>query len=331
MKKTLLPFLFCLLIKTTTAQTVQLVNNGTKTSIRALSVVNDNTVWVSGSAGTVGKSIDGGTTWTFITVPGFEKKEFRDIEAFDDMTAVVMSIDTPAYILRTIDGGKKWDVVFKDTTTGMFLDAMEFWNVQSGIVIGDPINGKFFIARTFDGGKNWQKIPEANKPIANVGEACFASSGTNIRRLNKQEAVFVSGGLTSSIFIRDKKIKTPIIQGQESTGANSIAVKDKNTFMVVGGDFNLKDSSNQNFAFTSDAGANWVSSIEPPHGYRSCVEFIKDKTWITCGLNGVDITNDNGQHFTSISNTGFHVCRKAKKGNAVFFAGGNGRIGKLNF
>jgi hypothetical protein len=61
------------------------------------------------------------------------------------------------------------------------------------------------------------------------------------------------------------------------------------------------------------------------------VEFIKDKTWITCGLNGVDITTDNGQHFTSISNTGFHVCRKAKKGNAVYFAGGNGRIGKLIF
>jgi hypothetical protein len=103
MKKSILPFLLCLIIKTSTAQTVQLVNNGTKTSIRGLSVVNDNTVWVSGSGGTIGKSIDAGKTWTFITVPGFEKKEFRDIEAFDDMTAVVMSIDTPAYILRTID------------------------------------------------------------------------------------------------------------------------------------------------------------------------------------------------------------------------------------
>ena len=263
MKKSLLPFLLCLIIKISTAQTVQLVNNGTKTSIRGLSVVNDNTVWVSGSGGMVGKSIDAGKTWSFITVPGFEKKEFRDIEAFDDMTAVVMSIDTPAYILRTIDGGQKWDVVFKDTSTGMFLDAMEFWNVQSGIVIGDPINGKFFIARTFDGGKNWQKIPEANKPISIVGEACFASSGTNIRRLNKQEAVFVSGGLSSNIFIRDKKIKLPIIQGQESTGANSIAVKDKK--IAIYGDQGIFEKLGLEF---------WYAQVQEMIGHFKAMNYV---------------------------------------------------------
>jgi hypothetical protein len=46
-------------------------------------------------------------------------------------------------------------------------------------------------------------------------------------------------------------------------------------------------------------------------------------------LNGVDYSNDDGLNFKKISDIGFHVCRKAKKGNAVFFAGGGGRIGKL--
>ncbi len=206
---------------------------------------------------------------------------------------------------------------------------MEFWNEQSGIVIGDPLKGRFFIAQTFDGGNTWQGIPEQNKPIADSGEACFAASGTNIRKLNNAEAIFITGGLTSNVHVQNKKINLPLIQGKETTGANSIAVKNKKTWMVVGGDFNTKDSSTKNAAITFNGGKKWKTPSKLPGGYRSCVEYIKKKEWITCGLNGVDITKDNGETFTNISKEGFHVVRKAKKGKAVFFAGWNGRIGKL--
>jgi hypothetical protein len=40
------------------------------------------------------------------------------------------------------------------------------------------------------------------------------------------------------------------------------------------------------------------------------------------GLSGVDISMDNGNHWNAISNQSFHVCRKAKKGNAVYFCRG---------
>lgn len=311
------------------AQSVSLLSSSTKSSFRGLSVVDNNTIWVSGSNGTIGKSIDAGSTWKFITIKGFEKIDFRDIEAFDDMTAIVMGTDVPAYILKTIDGGTSWDIVFKDTSKGMFLDAMEFWNEQSGIVIGDPIDGRFFIARTFDGGKNWTPIPFQNRPLADSGEACFASSGTNIRKLNKEEAIFISGGLHSNFFIKDKKINAGIIQGTESTGANSLAIKNSYNFIIVGGDFNKKDETTKNCVITNDGGKTWISPKTKPSGYRSCIEYLNKKNWITCGLNGVDYSNDEGLHFKKISDTGFHVCRKAKKGNAVFFAGGGGRIGKL--
>jgi len=43
----------------------------------------------------------------------------------------------------------------------------------------------------------------------------------------------------------------------------------------------------------------------------------------------VDITTDGGYNWNWISKEGFHVCRMAKKGKAVFFAGSNGRIAKL--
>ena len=327
MRKLFYSFSLFLFVQNIAAQKIEILTDSIQSSFRGLSVVDNNIVWVSGSNGTVGKSLDGGKTWKWIIVKGFEKTDFRDIEAFDKKTAVIMGIAEPAYILRTTDGGENWNVVFEDTAKGMFLDAMEFWNIQSGIVIGDPINGRFFIGRTFDGGKTWRGIPEQNKPIADSGEACFASSGTNIRKLNKSEAVFVSGGLSSHIFIRDKKISIPILQGKESTGANSIAVKNSKTMIVVGGDFTTKDAITKNCVITENGGNTWFAPKTPPSGYRSCVEYLFKNKWITCGLNGADISDDNGMNWKNISKESFHVCRKAKKGNAVYLAG-NVRVGK---
>lgn len=325
-------FFFCLLLFNfcaSRAQTVELLTEGTKTSLRGLSVVDQKTIWVSGSNGTVGRSVDGGKSWKWMTLQGFEKNDFRDIEAFDNVSAVIMGIASPAHILRTVDGGDTWQVVFRDTASAMFLDAMEFWNEKAGIVLGDPVNGRFYIARTFDGGRTWEPLPFNKRPVADEGEACFASSGTNIRKLSKSEAVFVTGGLSAHLFIRDKKIKVPFAGLKESVGANSLAVKNCTCMMVVGGDFYVKDDSTNNCFFSKDGGLNWRKPSQPPSGYRSCVEFIRKQTWISCGLNGADITNDNGYTWKRITSTGFHAIRKAKKGNAVFFAGSNGRIGKL--
>ncbi len=311
------------------AQIVKLVTSGKKTSLRGLSVVSNRVIWVSGSAGTVGMSLDSGNTWKWITVKGFEKSDFRDIEAFDETSAVIMGIGEPAYILRTSNAGETWKVVYENKTRGMFLDAMEFWNEMSGIVVGDPINNKIFIARSFDGGMNWRALPAANYPAADSGEAMFASSGTNVRKLNRQEAVFVTGGLRSRLFIKDKKNDLPILQGKETTGANSLAVKNIKTMVVVGGDFNKKDDVEKNCFITTDGGKTFAAPIAPPHGYRSCVEYLNKKNWVSCGLNGVDFSIDEGKNWNWISKESFHVCQKAKVGNAVFFAGSDGRIGKL--
>lgn len=317
------------------AQKVELLTEGTKTSIRGLCVVNDNVIWASGSNGTVGKSIDGGKTWKWNVVKGFEKRDFRDIEAFDAATAIIIAVAEPGNILKTVDGGETWKVVYENKTAGMFLDAMEFWNEQSGIVIGDPINGRFFITRTFDEGNTWTDIPFDNRPMADSGEACFAASGTNIRALDRDEACFVSGGTKSRFFWKGKPINLPIVQGTESSGANSVAVRDRKKlkgsrhFVVVGGDFSKDTSNFKNCFITSNAGKTWKAAATPPKGYRSCVEYINKKRLITCGTTGVDVSADGGNKWQFISKTAFHVCRKAKEGNAVFLAGGNGRIAKL--
>lgn len=336
--KSLTPRLFLFLCVCTSgvhAQHLEILTSRSGLSIRGLSVVNDNVIWVSGTKGTIGRSIDQGKTWKWMQVKNFEESDFRAIEAFDAVTAIIMSISEPAYILKTRDGGQTWKVVFEDTRKGMFLDAMGFWNELSGIVIGDPLNGKFFIARTFDGGDTWQAIPGQNLPTAEEGEALFAASGTNIRPLSLQEACFVTGGTVSRLFVRDKKISLPIIQGKNSTGANSVAVyhhrkrKPARKMVVVGGDFSDEKNTAKNCALTADGGVTWNVPETPPQGYRSCVEYISKKRLITCGPSGVDVSSDGGMHWRFISEDGFHVCRKAKNGQLTILAGKDGKIARL--
>src|SRR5436190_21406669 len=135
--KTFFSLCICCLFLSANAQHIDILTSGNKISIRGLSVVNDRLIWVSGTNGQVGKSIDGGKTWKWLVVKGFEKRDFRDIEAFDAATAIIMAVDAPANILKTIDGGETWKVVYENPAKGMFLDAMEFWDEYSGIVVGD--------------------------------------------------------------------------------------------------------------------------------------------------------------------------------------------------
>ena len=220
----LIAFFTCLLLAAQTPQ-VEVLTSGTKTSIRGLSVVNDNVIWVSGSSGIVGKSSNGGKNWKWMTVKGFEKTEFRDIEAFDANTAIIMGIAEPAYILKTKDGGETWKVVFENKTKGMFLDAMDFLNNGQGMVVGDPIGNKIFLAETADAGETWKEW-KGKQLVADSGEAFFAASGSNIRLFNDKQFFLVSGGTKSRLITHDNISDLPIIQGQETTGANSIDVYD---------------------------------------------------------------------------------------------------------
>jgi photosystem II stability/assembly factor-like uncharacterized protein len=335
-KRHLLLLLFQVTTIVSFSQHIKILTSGTKTSIRGMSVVTDKVVWVSGSAGMVGRSLDGGVNWQWMTVKGYEKRDFRDIEAFDDKVAVIMAIAEPAQILRTTDGGENWQLVFNDTTKGMFLDAMDFYGRKNGIVVGDPVGGKFYTAKTRDGGNTWTRTPSVMQSKSIEGEGCFASSGTNIHYFTNNDYLFVTGGTASRLHDDSGGRLLPLLQGKESTGANSIAVQSGhartgNNFVVVGGDFASAKDTVKNCYISRDGGASWVRPTTPPHGYRSCVIYLERKKLLTCGLTGVDISGDKGMNWKNISTEGFHVCRKAKKGKAVFLAGGNGKIGRLTY
>lgn len=303
-------------------------------SLRGLSPVDNKVIWASGSKGSVGLSLDGGTSWEWHVVKGFENADFRDIEGFDGKTAVVMAVGEPGYILKTHNGGESWKIVLADSTPGIFLDAMEFWENGNGIVVGDPINNKMYIARTADFGATWERYNSSLMPEMEKGEAMFAASGTNIRKVSNTEAMVVTGGTRSRLMLHERFIDLPVMQGSNSRGANSVAFSNalprKARIVVVGGDFAQDTAREKNCAYSTNMGRTWKLPEVGPHGYRSCVEFVGPDRLITCGTTGVDISDNGGRTWRQVSTESFHVVRKARNGTAVFLAGAGGRIALLN-
>ena len=200
-------------------------NVETKASLRGLSVVSDNVIWASGTGGTVLRTVDGGKNWSVIEVPNAEKPDFRDIEAFDENTAYILSIGDgeTSRIYKTTDGGKNWKLQFQNKNPKVFLDAFAFWDQTHGIAMGDPVDGKYFLLETTDG-ETWKPFENLQMPAAKPGEAAFAASGTCLVTNGKNDVYLVSGGNDARVFKSKNRglnwmvADTPIIKGTAGSG-----------------------------------------------------------------------------------------------------------------
>src|SRR5439155_24926179 len=81
-----------------------------------------------------------------------------------------------------------------------FFDCMAFTDPKHGIVVGDPVNGKFQILRTHDGGKTWQYSDPQKMPPATEGEGAFAASNSCIATNGTQDVWFATGGSAARVF-----------------------------------------------------------------------------------------------------------------------------------
>jgi len=335
MKIFLLLLLFPL-IGTAQQYTLTPVNKGTNTSIRGLSVVDDRVAWVSGSNGYVGKTVDGGRSWTWSKPKGMEKLDFRDIEAFDEKNAIIVNAGSPAFILSTSDGGESWRESYVNRDSAIFLDGMDFWNPNQGMIFGDPIKGKLKILRTTTAGANWDDLSDNLKFKPVMGEAGFAASGTTIKTLGQGKVWIATGGAAANIYYSKdfgkkwKRYHNPIIQGLNSTGAFSLDFYDEKHGIVVGGDYMKDQESSNNALYTTNGGKTWHKPTVSVSGYRSAVCYITKTICIAGGSSGVDLSTDGGKTWANISSENINAIQKAKSGNLILLTGNKGTIYRLD-
>ncbi len=310
----------------------------TNSSLRGISVVDSLTVWASGSKGTFLHTSDGGKTWIEGKVKGFEQLDFRDIEAFDKNTAIIMSVDAPAFFFKTYDGGRTWKRKYMNRNPKIFFDGMAFWNDKDGIAFSDPIDGKFYIVVTKDGGETWKEILSINIPASLQNEGAFAASGTAITVSGKDLVWFGSGGSDKSriYFSEDggenwRAIEVPIKSGNSSSGIFSVCFKDDLNGIAVGGDYKNNKSNDGNCAFSDDGGLSWQAvNKSQPAGFKSCVVWNdKYKFYLTTGTNGTDYSIDDGRTWTTIDGHSYNSIGISKKDGSSFIIGDNGAVARI--
>jgi photosystem II stability/assembly factor-like uncharacterized protein len=303
---------------------------------RGLCAVSPNVAWVSGTKGTYARTIDAGKTWSAGTVPGAEKLDFRDVEAFGETTVYLLSAGPGAdsRIYKTTDGGKTWSLQFKNSEPAAFFDAMAFWDEDNGIALSDPVKGRFLLIVTDDGGKNWKQLPEKDLPVALPNEGAFAASGTCLVTHGKKDVWFCTGGAkTARVFHSSDRgqnwrvSETPILAGIASAGIFSIAFRDPNHGVIVGGDYRKpRETAGVSVAITSDGGKTWTA-VARPLPFRSAVAWAKDR-WIAVGTSGSDYSSDDGATWKALDSENYNSVAFTATG-AGWAVGPKGRIARF--
>jgi len=326
--RTFVVAMLCGMAATATAQEVSILpqHSGTGVRLRGISAVDGDIAWASGRNGTVLRTIDGGVHWQSIPVPGAGELDFRDVEAFDAETAVVLSIGPgeASRVYRTEDGGAHWTLVLQNRDPRAFFDCMAF-DGQSGRMLGDPIDGRFQVYATDNGGRDWRLLDDG--PAAAEGEAAFAASGTCIARAG-DAWLAATGGSRARLHAQEdegawRSVGSGMGRGKPEAGVFSMAVAG-DRIVAVGGDYKAEAEPGNAAGWSLDDAV--VSVLPPPRGYRSGAACAADaSSCIAVGPSGVDVWN--GEAWSAVSDTGYDAVDLA--GNIGWASGDAGRIARV--
>ena len=239
-------------------------HSGTTNRLQAVSPVNSDVVWASGIGGTFVRTTDGGRHWRAGVVEGAELLEFRDVHGVSAKEAYLLAagFGEDSRIYKTVDGGKTWQLQFKNENPSAFYDCFDFWSPNRGITMSDAVNGLFPVIRTRSGEK-WNRIAR-KLPPAQPGEAAFAASGTCVATQGENRAWIATGAAKRARILATtdggdtwQAYGTPIVQGTPASGIVTVAFRDRWHGILAGGDLAAPDALSDNVAVSKDGGKTW--------------------------------------------------------------------------
>ena len=124
---------------------------------------------------------------------------------------------------------------------------------------------------------------------------------------------------------------TPLPTGT-SAGIFSIAFRNRNLGLVVGGDYKKEAEAADNAAISNDGGASWTL-VKGLGGFRSAVAFMPSRgdAAIAVGPSGSDLSLDGGLAWQPIEGPGFHTLSVPPRGRSAWAAGEKGLVARLEF
>jgi len=296
------------------------------------SAVGPASLWVTGTGNTVFRSDDSGKSWQGVSVPADSKLDFRDIEVFDDQTAIVMSVGEgqQSRLYRTEDGGGQWQLVFENPDKKGFFDSIDFWDRDRGVLLGDPVDGYYVVMVTEDGGRNWKRIGRKSLPALHDREAAFAASGNTVITGPDGTAWFTTGGFAARVYSSDdygrswRVSEVPLHRENQTSGGYGLSLNHDGEVFVMGGDYTNRPATYPNLA--KSAKDKWQLADNGQRGLRTAMGCI-ETTCIVTGKTASDISFDDGNSWHPLPGPGFYTLAA---GPELFLgAGADGSVGVL--
>lgn len=315
-------------------------DGGTKSSLRGIHNAGQGVAWASGTKGSVLRSEDDGYLWQqCAALPEWSKLDFRGAWGWGANHAMVMSSGPGAAsrLYETVDGCAHWRLLLTNPESAGFWDAIAFRNQRQGVLLGDPVNGRFVILRTNDGGQHWSRDDSPGLEADPRGEGAFAASNSALALGTDEKSIyFATGGPAGSRVFRFHTevttnsghwtaVKLPFSHNTDASGIFSLSFRDARHGVAIGGDYKQPDERKNTAAWTDDGGATWAMAATPPAGYRSAVAWDeKLQAWVAVGPNGSDISFDDGKTWKQFDKAGWNAL------SLPWAVGAAGKIAMLN-
>jgi photosystem II stability/assembly factor-like uncharacterized protein len=206
---------------------------------------------------------------------------------------------------------------------------------RRGLVMGDPVDGRFRILATRDSGRSWKVLPDRGMPKA-ATEYGFAASGDCLVTAGRT-AFFGSGGGAARVFRSRDYGRTwtatdSTIPAGESAGVFALAFRTPWQGVAVGGDFE-DPTDGVDVVATTRSGTVWRNTGDLSH-LAEDVAYLpgRRKGLVATGesgdVMGTSVSLSGGRTWTRISRTGYHTLDCTDDGSC-WAAGGNGRVARV--
>lgn len=331
MKKTITLIASMLVITISEAQTWTTLTSGSTSNFKSIHFPTSSVGYVTGTNGTILKTINGGTTWQSMTssYPGYF---FWDVHFTSADTGFVCGESNPGtnpaglgIILKTINGGINWTVCMSGNASP-FRDLFVL-NRDTVFVCGGSELRWSKIYKSVDGGTNWTEIGTSaydrfvgGMYFLNSEKGFLADYESGMGTIHQLETEWLNttdGGIsfTSNVIPGSTSYWNFSTDFPDPTTGYSIRSKDWNDVLYL--------------RKTTDGGSNWMeNAISGFTAYIYCLDFIDANTgYIVGGAGTIKKTNDGGNSWISETSGTTQDLRSVCFTNTSGFAvGDNGTI-----
>jgi photosystem II stability/assembly factor-like uncharacterized protein len=265
-----------------------------------LVLVNSSNIWAlpfsSGTAPTLAHSLDGGVTWSDVSLPPVEPgfSRFNSDLQFSGATNGLLAATEQGFIVatqtfisrqvawRTADGGASWQPFNPPASSAFSSNPYQFVDANTVFTLAFPGSA---LERTTDGGATWQSVPLPtfiNSFL--VSYQAYSARRLIVRDASGRAYLTTDGGVHWSVLSAG---------GTFSPSLNGVWFFDSREGLAIGSD----GSSVR----TADGGQTWITTT--PNGFFGWrrAQFLADgsKGWVISDTGAIYLSTDKGKTWLS--------------------------------